>query len=78
MTDPATAPEFDDVTQDAINANAPIPPRELPQDQRRAFLGGVFGFRAGAYAHQSPYIDLDCRNAWNAGWDREERDTRGS
>ncbi len=37
-----TPHDLDSVTEDAITHGAPIPPMDLPQDQRRAFLGGVF------------------------------------
>lgn len=68
MTDPAP----DSVTQDAINAKAPVPPMEWSQAQRRAFLGGVFGYRNGATAN--PYSDPECNHAWNKGWERERKE----
>ena len=40
----SAASEFDSVTEDAILTGAPIPPKEWPQDQRRAFLGGVYSY----------------------------------
>lgn len=66
MTHPPTN-DLDDVTQDAITHKAPIPPMDLPPDERRAYLGGVFGFRNGT--RHTPYSDPDCAAAWYRGWD---------
>jgi hypothetical protein len=45
---------------------------ELPQDQRRAFLGGVYGFRSGTTA--TPYSDPGCADAWRQGFERARRE----
>jgi hypothetical protein len=65
--------EFDSVTEDAIKTHAPIPPMDWPQDQRRAFLGGVYSFRSHADA-TCPYIDLDCAEAWRKGHEAARRE----
>jgi len=72
VTPRATPDDLDDVTQDAIKNKAPIPPMDLPQDQRRAFLGGVFSFRGGTT--ETPYTDPGCADAWRQGWEREKRE----
>lgn len=71
----SAATEFDQVTEDALKAKAPIPPMDLAQDQRRAFLGGVFGYRNGTTI--SPYADPGCHRAWHAGRERERKESRG-
>jgi hypothetical protein len=65
--------EFDAVTEDAIRDKAPIPPMDWPQDQRRAYLGGIYSFRNGTERTACPYIDHDCATAWYRGYDRERK-----
>lgn len=72
MQTPDAAPEFDSVTEDAINSRAPIPPMELPQDQRRAFLGGVYSYRKRHTI--CPYTNEGCRKAWQAGYERARKE----
>lgn len=62
----------DSVTEDAIRDKAPIPPMDWPQDQRRAFLGGVYSFRSGTT--ETPYTDPGCVAAWREGWERARRE----
>lgn len=64
----------DEVTDDAIRHKAPIPPMDLPQDQRRAFLGGVFSSRNGTT--KCPYRDPGCAAAWHKGYDAERPASR--
>jgi len=72
--DRGTAPELGSVEHDAITAGVPIPPADLPSDQRRAYLGGEF---AGMQKDEpaNPYRDPGCCAAWFAGLQRMRRET---
>lgn len=70
----AASTEFDYVTEDAIKHGAAIPPSHLPQDQRRAYLGGWFTAERGGLPN-TPYTDPGCVDAWHAGFKRAKRES---
>ena len=68
--------EYDSVTEDAIRHGVSIPPRCLPDVQRRAYLGGLFAARDGGRAVANPYRDPACAEAWLLGFQQQKRDER--
>jgi hypothetical protein len=67
---------YDAVTEDAIRHGVSIPPKCLPDVQRRAYLGGLFAAKGGSNAVANPYRDLACSEAWLLGFQRQKRDER--
>jgi hypothetical protein len=65
---------LDSVTEDAITHGVPIPPAELPLDQRRAYLGGEFTAQRGDTHPENPYRDPGCAEAWLAGLQRMRKE----
>lgn len=65
--------DLDSVTEDAIREHATIPPTNLPQDQRRAHLGGQFSRQRGVDVRANPYTDPGCAEAWRRGYYADER-----